>query len=106
FCGKPALTGAENYLNRLREDARRAMSTEKEILATDLGVDGIHSWGRLYDNASSKLEFDMLYPDGRRDRVPMSQRRSLMDHPDRRVRQAAFEGGNLAWQSIEDTAAA
>jgi oligoendopeptidase F len=106
FCGKPALTGAENYLNRLREEARRAMSTEKEILATDLGVDGIQSWGRLYDNASSKLEFDMLYPDGRRERVPMSQRRSLMDHPDRRVRQAAFDGGNVAWQTVEDTAAA
>jgi len=106
FCGKPALAGAENYLNRLREEARRAMSTEKEILATDLGVDGIQSWGRLYDNTSSKLEFDMLYPDGRRERVPMSQRRSLMDHPDRRVRQAAFEGGNAAWETVEDTAAA
>jgi len=106
LCGKPTLAGAENYLNRLREEARRAMSTEKEILATELGVDGIQSWGRLYDTASAKLEFDMLYPDGRRERVPMSQRRSLMDHPDRRVRQAAFEGGNAAWQTVEDTAAA
>ena len=106
LCGKPTLAGAENYLNRLREEARRAMSVEKEILATDLGVDGIQSWGRLYDTASAKLEFDMLYPDGRRERVPMSQRRSLMDHPDRRVRQAAFEGGNAAWQTVEDTAAA
>ena len=106
LCGKPTLAGAENYLNRLREEARRAMSVEKEILATDLGVDGIQSWGRLYDTASAKLEFDMLYPDGRRERVPMSQRRSLMDDPDRRVRQAAFEGGNAAWQTVEDTAAA
>ena len=48
----------------------------------------------------------MVYPDGRRTRVPMSQRRSLMDDPDRRVRQAAFDGGNAAWQSVEDTAAA
>ena len=106
LCAKPTLAGAENYLNRLREEARRAMSVEKEILATDLGVDGIQSWGRLYDTASAKLEFDMLYPDGRRERVPMSQRRSLMDDPDRRVRQAAFEGGNAAWQTVEDTAAA
>ena len=29
-----------------------------------------------------------------------------MDHPDRRVRKAAFEGGNAAWQTIEDAAAA
>ena len=103
---KPSLQGAQNYLNRLREEARRAMMPDKEILATDLGVDGIQSWGRLYDTVSSKLEFDMVFPDGRREQLPMSQRRSLMDHPDRRIRKAAFEGGNTAWQSVEDVTAA
>ena len=106
FCARPALAGAHNYLTRLREEARRAMTAEKEILATDLGIDGIQAWGRLYDTVSAKLEFAMVYPDGKRARLPMSQRRSLMDDPDRRVRQAAFEGGNAAWQSVEDTAAA
>jgi len=106
LCARPTLAGAENYLRRLREDARRAMTAEKEVLATDLGIDGIQAWGRLYDTVSAKLEFDMVFPDGKRERKPMSQRRSLMDHPDRRVRQAAFEGGNRAWQSIEDSAAA
>jgi len=103
---RPALDGAQNYLNRLREEARRAMSPEEEVLAADLGVDGIQAWGRLYGTLSSKLEFDMLYPDGRFERVPMSQRRSLMDHRDRRIRKAAFEGGNAAWKNIEDIAAA
>jgi oligoendopeptidase F len=102
---KPSLSGAQNYLNRLREEAQRAMSPEKELLATDLGVDGIQAWGRLYDTTSAKLQFDMIFPDGRQERLPMSQRRSLLDNPDRRIRKAAFEGGNLAWQSIEDTAA-
>ena len=106
FCARPALAGAHNYLTRLREEARRAMTSEKEILATDLNVDGIQAWGRLYDTVSAKLEFAMVYPDGKRARLPMSQRRSLMDDPDRRVRQAAFDGGNAAWQSVEDTAAA
>jgi oligoendopeptidase F len=100
------LAGAQNYLNRLREEARRAMVPDKEVLATDLGVDGIQAWGRLYDTMASKLEFDIVYPDGRRERLPMSQRRSLMDHPDRRVRKAAFDGGNAAWQTMEDAAAA
>ncbi|MGZ8488295.1 MAG: M3 family oligoendopeptidase [Candidatus Binatia bacterium] len=106
FCARPALAGAHNYLNRLREEARRAMTSEKEILATDLGIDGIQAWGRLYDTVSAKLELVMVYPDGKRARLPMSQRRSLMDDPDRRVRVAAFDGGNAAWQSVEDTAAA
>jgi len=102
---RPALHGAENYLNRMHEEAKRAMSAEKEVLATDLGVDGIQAWGRLYDTVSSKLEFDMVFPDGTHKRLPISQRRSLLDNPDRRVRKAAFDGGNAAWQSIEDTTA-
>ncbi len=106
FIAQHSLDGAQNYLKRLREEARRAMSTEKEILATDLGLDGIQAWGRLYDKISSRLEFDMLYPDGNRERLPMSQRRSLLEHPDRRVRKAAFDGSNAAWQSVEDAAAA
>ena len=106
FAARNSLAGAGHYLNRLREEARRVMVTEKEILATDLAVDGIQAWGRLYDTISSKLEFDMVYPDGRRQRLPMSQRRSLMDHPDRRIRKAAFDGGNAAWQTVEDVAAA
>ena len=106
FMARPALDGAQNYLNRMRQEARRAMTPENEILATDLGVDGIQAWGRLYDTVSSKLEFDMLFPDGKRHRLPVSQRRSLLEDPDRRVRQAAFEGGNAAWESIEDMAAA
>ena len=106
FCSRPSLASAENYLTRLREEARRAMTAEKEILATDLGIDGIQAWGRLYDTVSAKLEFDMVYPDSRRTRLPMSQRRSAMEHPDRNVRQAAFDGGNAAWQTVEDIAAA
>ena len=105
LAAKASLAGAQNYLNRMREEARRAMAPEKEVLATDLGVDGIQAWGRLYDTVSSKLEFDMIFPDGRRERLPISQRRSLLDSPDRRVRKAAFDGGNEAWHAIEDTAA-
>src|SRR5882672_5328572 len=105
FLKKPSLSGARNYLNRLREDAGRAMSSDKEALATDLGIDGIQAWGQLYDTVSSKLEFNMVFPDGILKKLPISQRRSLLDNPDRRVRKGAFDGGNAAWQTIEDAAA-
>jgi oligoendopeptidase F len=103
---RPGLNGAENYLTRLREEAARAMSVEKETLAVDLGLDGIRAWGRLYKTVSSKLEFEMVHPDGRREHLPLSQRRSFLDHPDRRLRKTAFEGGNAAWRRVEDVAAA
>ena len=94
------------FLARLREEAQRTMSPPEERLAADLGVDGIHAWGRVYDAVSGKMEFDMGWPDGRTERLPMSQRRSLMGRPDRATRKAAFEGGNSAWAQVEDVAAA
>lgn len=106
FVSRETLRGAEHFLNRLREESRRTMTAEKEVLAADLGVDGLHAWGRLYDALSGTLEFEMEYSDGRRERVPMSHRRSLMEDPDRRIRKAAFDGGNASWQAVADTAAA
>ena len=106
FTARPALRDARYRIARIREQSRYTMSTEEEHLASDLGVDGIEAWGRLYDRVSGKLTFDMVYPDGRREQVPMSQRRALVEHPDRRVRRAAFEGGNEAWASVETVPAA
>ncbi len=105
FTQKSSLSSASYYLDRMREESQRRMDQENEILAADLGVDGIGAWGRLYDTVSSKLEFDMEYPSGEKMCLPMSQRRSLMEKPDREIRKAAFEGGNAAWEKIEDVTA-
>jgi oligoendopeptidase F len=106
FVGREALNDAAYALGRMRRDAQFTMDAAREGLAADLGVDGINAWGRLYDTVSGKLEFDMVYPDGKKARLPMSQRRSLMEKPDRAVRQAAFEKGNEAWSGVADVTAA
>lgn len=101
-----SMDGASYYITRLYEESKKRMSNEKEILATELGVDGLSSWGRLYNTVSGKLTFEMKYPDGSVKETPMSQRRSLLENPDREIRKAAFHGGNRAWEGIEDVAAA
>ncbi len=106
FVSFPGLASCAHYLTRVRESSRFTMSTPKEVLASELGVDGISAWGRIYDTVSSKMTFDMVYPDGSRKKLPMSQRRSLMESPKRDIRKAAFFGGNEAWESMEDVAAA
>ncbi len=106
FVKSKGLNGAKYYIERLREDAQKKMDAEKEVLTADLAVNGIEAWGRLYDTVSSKLEFEMKYPDGTKEIIPISKRRSLMEKPDRATRKAAFDGGNAAWAGIEDTAAA
>lgn len=106
FLSRPGLEGCGHYLKSLRREAQWSMPPAEERLAADLGVDGIQAWGRLYDTLSGKLEFDMQFPDSSHQRLPISQRRALMADPDRQVRQAAFAGGNAAWQQVEDVAAA
>jgi oligoendopeptidase F len=106
FQARESLAGAGFFLQRLREQARYSMATELEELAADLATDGLDGWSRLYDVLSGTLSFEMRYPDGRSERLPMSARRSLLSDSDRNVRRAAFAGGNEAWQSVADTAAA
>ncbi len=103
---EPALAGAGHFLRRLRHEASLRLSTAEETLLADLNVDGLHAWGRLYDTLTGKMTFEMVWPDGRRETVPMSQRRALMTDRDRRVRQAAFAQGNLVLTAHEDTFAA
>lgn len=106
FLAQPALTGAGHTLDRLRQDGRFRMSRAEERLAADLGVDGLAAWGRLYDTLTGKMTFEMAWPDGRRESVPMAQCRALMANPDRAVRRAAFVGGNKVWEAHEDVMAA
>lgn len=102
FLAQDSLPDAGYTLTRLRQNARFQMDRESEALAADLGVDGISGWGRLYDTVSGKMTFEMPWPDGRVETTPMSQRRSLLTHRDRRVRQAAFESSNRVWEAHED----
>jgi oligoendopeptidase F len=105
FVERPALASAKFSLEYMRKDAQFAMSPEQEAVAADLSVDGLDAWGRLYDTVSGKLSFEMNWPDGRVEEIPIAQRRSLMEGPDRDVRRAAFEGGNRAWETVEDVTA-
>ena len=100
------LAGAEHAVKRLREEGRHQMKAELESLASDLNVDGLHAWGRLYDTISGKMEFPMTFPDGHTETVPMARRRALMSEPDRRLREAAFHAGQKPWNDHAETMAA
>lgn len=94
------------YVSRTQTESRRRMSAPEEALAADLGVDGISAWGRLYSTLSGKMSFQMTFPDGHEEVVPMARRRGLMADGDRRIRREAFERGNAVWKTHEDTMAA
>lgn len=100
------LQGAEHAVRRMREEGGQQMPGELEGLAADLNVNGLHAWGRLYDTLTGKMVFDMTFPDGHVESVPMARRRALMSEPDRSLREAAFHAGQKPWLDHADTLAA
>lgn len=106
FLARPKLAANKFFLTELRESGKRTMTSDLEALASDLSVAGFHTWGRLYNTVSGKLNFNMHYPDGKVVETPIAQCRSLMGDPDRRIRKAAFEQGNKAWETVADSCAA
>ncbi len=105
FIFRRKLQPVAHALRKIRERAIKTMGKDMEKLASDLNVDGLRAWGRLYDKVTGKLTFEMVYPDGRREIKPISQWRSLMSDVDREIGRAAYEGGNRAWAEIEDICA-
>lgn len=104
--GDASLKNAEHAVKRMRYEGRHQMKSEMEALAADLNVNGLHAWGRLYDTLTGKMEFEMTFPDGHREVVPMSRRRALMSEPDRKLREAAFHDGQKPWNDHAVTLAA
>ena len=101
-----SLVGASHAVRRMREEGRQQMPGDLESLAADLNVNGLHAWGRLYDTLTGKMVFDMTFPDGHVESVPMARRRALMSDPDRRLREASFHAGQKPWLDHADTLAA
>ena len=102
---QPGLKGAEFALTKMRIHAQKTMNAELEGLASDLGVDGFSAWERLYNTISGKMTFEMEWPDGKKETLPIAQCRSVIQDPDRNVRKKAFEQGNKSWEGIEDVCA-
>lgn len=100
------LKSAAHFLNRLRKAATNAMPAEQESLSADLGVDGISAWGRLYDQISGSLPFDLNVDGHATKALPVSMSRSLLEDANPAVRQATLDGSAQAWEGVGDTVAA
>jgi len=69
-------------------------------------VDGIGAWGRLYDQISGTLTFQLEVEGEAPRTLPASAARSLYGNSRPEIRRAALIGVNQAWESVGETAAA
>jgi len=87
------------FLRDGRANAALRLPKEQELLAADLGVDGIHAWGRFYDRISGALKVRVME---KGEIVEKSPGQVQFDMPERPVRQNNFFAADKAWNSIAD----
>jgi len=88
------------FWNEFRHRARLKMEPELEKLASELAVNGLHSWERLYSKMAGDLRAEFA-ENGETRSLSMGQIKNKLTDPDRGVRKQAFEKYFEAWKSIE-----
>jgi oligoendopeptidase F len=87
-----------HHLRSARRYRSHLLSEPEERVLTEKSVTGESAWGRLFDELSSALQATVEMPDGTTATVPLLQCLSMLQHPDRAVRQRAHAAVNVGLQ--------
>lgn len=90
------------FLEDCKRSAKLRLPKDQEILASELAVDGIHAWGRLYDRLSGDLKIQIME---KGELVERSPGQVQFDSPQRSLRENNFYAANKAWETIADSCA-
>lgn len=89
----------EFFLRRAQVLAAHQMSEGEENLLASLRPMGYSAWAKLHGQTTALLTAQVEL-DGELQTLPMSAIRSLASHPDRAVRERAFNAEMKAWPSV------
>ncbi|QDV52642.1 M3 family oligoendopeptidase [Gimesia fumaroli] len=103
FCQQDArIQEIQFFLEDCKRNATLRLPKEQEILASQLAVDGLHAWGRLYDRLSGDLKIRIME---KGELVERSPGQVHFDSPERSIRENNFFAANKAWDTIADSCA-
>ncbi|MDE0038900.1 MAG: M3 family oligoendopeptidase [Gammaproteobacteria bacterium] len=106
YLADPSVALSRFNVEHSRRRRHELLPLAEENLVTGLGEDGIHAWGRLYDQLSGTLSCDVTVGNERRD-VGLAEAAGLMQKPDDRLRENAWRAINETWdEHVESCAAA
>lgn len=91
------LSFSMHYERRLSD---QLLSVQEEKMITGLSVNGLHSWGNLYDELAGSLKCDVEGAS-----VGLAKAANLLSSPQREIREAAWKGIRTAWRSRQETVA-
>ena len=92
-------------VRQARKHRHERLPLEQETLAAALGQDGIHAWGRLYDQLNGALTCTVEV-DGEARRMGLAAAGALMLSADDALRERAWRAVNQAWEGHSETCAA
>ncbi len=97
---------ARFVVEHARKRRRERLSLEQETLASSLAQDGLHAWGRLYDQLSGTLTCE-IPANGATRNVGLAEASGLLLKPDDGLRESAWRAINTAWdEHVEACSAA
>ena len=89
----------------LRRRKHELLPLAQENLVSSLGQDGIHAWGRLYDQLAGTIACEVEV-DGRAERMGLAQASGLLLGADDARRESAWRAINEAWEGHGESCAA
>jgi pepF/M3 family oligoendopeptidase len=92
------------HLGEMRVRAKMKMPEELEKMQIELGVNGYHSWNRLYEKMAGDLRVT-LEENGQKKEISLGQNAPRMADANREVRRDAFEKMVGAWKTRDNLAA-
>ncbi|MCA1010170.1 M3 family oligoendopeptidase [Halobacillus halophilus] len=84
-------------LDERRRAAKDKLELRQESLINDLGIDGYHAWGQMYDAIVGKLDINH-----KGKTLSVGQASNLLDSPDRAVRKEVFDKLQNTWKAQTD----
>ena len=96
FTALPDMAPVAFALHEAREIARDKLDAEREILITDLAVDGYHAWEHLRNTVVGRMKV-VVEENGERKSYSVGQADNEMDGPDRAHREAVFRAWTKSW---------
>ena len=105
FLQDPTVSPARFAVRHARKRCHELLPLDQETLASGLAQDGIHAWGRLYDQLAGTLACDVDV-DGEPRTLGLAQASALMLGADEPLRQRAWQAINDAWDEHAESCAA
>ena len=100
-----ATAPAQFSVEHSRKRRHELLGIEEETLAAALAEDGIHAWGRLYDQLSGTLICEVTVGNEPR-KTGLAEASGLMLRPDDALRENAWRAINGAWEEHAEACAA